>query len=45
MNLASTHPVRGGSERLWTAWTDFQRDPSGQTMGYEIHRFTVVVKP
>jgi hypothetical protein len=33
------------SFRLWTAWTDYQRDSSGQTMGYDIHRFTVVVKP
>ena len=29
--------------RLFTYWTDFTKDPSGKTMGYDIHRFTVVV--
>ncbi len=30
--------------RLWTNWTNFEKDPSGHTMGYDIHTFTVVVK-
>ena len=30
--------------RLWTYWTDFDKDPSGHTMGYDIHTFTFVVK-
>ncbi len=39
-------PTKKGTYRfrVWTNWTDFERDPSGHTMGYDIHTFTVVVR-
>jgi hypothetical protein len=39
-------PTKKGTYRfrLWTNWTDFEKDPSGHTMGYDIHTFTVVVR-
>ena len=39
-------PTKKGTYRfrLWTSWTDFEKDSSGHTMGYDIHTFTVVVK-
>jgi hypothetical protein len=38
-------PTKKGTYRfrLWTNWTDFEKDPSGHTMGYDIHTFTVLV--
>jgi len=39
-------PTKKGTYRfrVWTNWTDFEKDTSGHTMGYDIHTFTVVVR-